>query len=855
MRNFKKYFFESLIQLTILANVFRQNNQFTSLTEPYFAEPGNNYQYSPLSYSIQNRYISGEIDLLLLNEDRLNGLARNHSTENQESLNNNYALKETQSYFDEMRMIDRLNRLTRPSTPQMIVQPASALCMVNNHKQTIDVSETRTLLNSIELNALNDNPMLRKEFEMEIELQTLIEQDIDLGIKDDLNFNINNQHQSHNYDTKYQMNNELDKMKNLFQNTFENSQKNQDLLTTTKFTDRCKFIEEDTGEILYQYNDTTPKNYQKNSQSLQNMKNLNITQNNHTKELSHVEMPVKHKPNDQQIVFTKPIFLSQTSVSKELNKLSETIGSTSNQSQVGSQSNSTNVNTLATLDERTLNEYLEEDLHTDFLNVDTFLNNDSSMIPDVFEFDEDFLKTFETNLTKFNSTIGSNNNSIMTQNSDNIYFNQTILTNSSIENNHSVQSNNLEAKKQLFQSSPNQISNHNDSESLNFLSDQLDLSLGDIFKTLNNNQINNSANNFTSFNTIVTDNKNMMSSNMIKNYADQQLPASVLLSHDDVKTFNDRTSNINVEVKKERVEIDEKYKNDIISSKPSEASNSMNSLTQRESRIFSYVIPTSDETLAAMRGLNHNHTYMDGARNEEESEVYHPYSYKNKLKKMLKNLKNNDSTNAPQQESRDQILLQENNISLSINRIVESNADEFNDIIKSIKLSSEQLSIVKDIRRRGKNKVAAQICRKRKIESIDSLKQDVEQLNEMKSLLNQEQEILEKEISDLTIKFDDLYQDLMGDDCDTNDPIMIYMNTLKSQLNLNTKLKQMNTRSVNSVESEIPADYESMSSQTSDLIDSDYDDEIQTYDVDGFMPKKIKVDQNVYVAKNKKFKN
>lgn len=140
---------------------------------------------------------------------------------------------------------------------------------------------------------------------------------------------------------------------------------------------------------------------------------------------------------------------------------------------------------------------------------------------------------------------------------------------------------------------------------------------------------------------------------------------------------------------------------------------------------------------------------MDGAKAEEDSEVYHPYSYKNKLKKMLKNLKNTDVDNTRQQESRDQILLQENNINLSISHIVESSADEFNEIIKSVRLNAEQLSVVKDIRRRGKNKVAAQICRKRKIDSIDSLKEDVEQMIEMKSLLEQEQDSLESEVRHL----------------------------------------------------------------------------------------------------------
>ena len=43
-------------------------------------------------------------------------------------------------------------------------------------------------------------------------------------------------------------------------------------------------------------------------------------------------------------------------------------------------------------------------------------------------------------------------------------------------------------------------------------------------------------------------------------------------------------------------------------------------------------------------------------------------------------------------------------------------------------LSSEQLQLCKDIRRRGKNKVAAQNCRKRKMDTIEELQHQVDQV-------------------------------------------------------------------------------------------------------------------------------
>ena len=47
--------------------------------------------------------------------------------------------------------------------------------------------------------------------------------------------------------------------------------------------------------------------------------------------------------------------------------------------------------------------------------------------------------------------------------------------------------------------------------------------------------------------------------------------------------------------------------------------------------------------------------------------------------------------------------------------------DEFNDLLSKNELSDEQLNICRDIRRRGKNKVAAQNCRQRKIEQVEEL--------------------------------------------------------------------------------------------------------------------------------------
>ena len=153
------------------------------------------------------------------------------------------------------------------------------------------------------------------------------------------------------------------------------------------------------------------------------------------KDLFEIEMPLKHETNDQ-IVLTKPIFLSQTSVCKELNKLSSESKNDTDESSSIHASNITFDHSFMTLNERTLNEYLEDSLYVDnpkssfdiqkdlYLQQETAPNktvsnittvntvlatNQSQMTLDVFQFDEEFINTFEANLNKFN-VIGNNSN-------------------------------------------------------------------------------------------------------------------------------------------------------------------------------------------------------------------------------------------------------------------------------------------------------------------------------------------------------------------------------------------------------------------------------------------------------------
>jgi len=71
---------------------------------------------------------------------------------------------------------------------------------------------------------------------------------------------------------------------------------------------------------------------------------------------------------------------------------------------------------------------------------------------------------------------------------------------------------------------------------------------------------------------------------------------------------------------------------------------------------------------------------------------------------------------------KDEKLAKEAGIKFNVKKtLVGLPMDEFNDLLSKNEMSEEQLNICRDIRRRGKNKVAAQNCRQRKIEQVEEL--------------------------------------------------------------------------------------------------------------------------------------
>lgn len=94
--------------------------------------------------------------------------------------------------------------------------------------------------------------------------------------------------------------------------------------------------------------------------------------------------------------------------------------------------------------------------------------------------------------------------------------------------------------------------------------------------------------------------------------------------------------------------------------------------------------------------------------------------------------------------------------------IINLPVDDFNDLLTSSRLSEPQLALIRDIRRRGKNKIAAQNCRKRKMDVLLGLRDDVSELVRRRArLLREKQENL-RHLQEMKRQLRTLYQDVFS---------------------------------------------------------------------------------------------
>lgn len=151
----------------------------------------------------------------------------------------------------------------------------------------------------------------------------------------------------------------------------------------------------------------------------------------------------------------------------------------------------------------------------------------------------------------------------------------------------------------------------------------------------------------------------------------------------------------------------------------------------------------------------HNHTYhLQPGVPEPTSQSF---SRSGKSQKMNKCFDDTDR-NLSRDERRAKALC----IPFSVEEIVRMPVDSFNSMLSRHYLTDLQVSLIRDIRRRGKNKVAAQNCRKRKLDVILNLEGDVCNLQARRETLKKEQAQCNKAINTMKQKLHDLYHDVFS---------------------------------------------------------------------------------------------
>ncbi|CAF0896179.1 unnamed protein product [Brachionus calyciflorus] len=679
----KRSFFETLIRLTLLANVLQYTSRF-------------------------NYY---EFDLV-----EPNNLFNSHNYIVKQNMYQN----KSQNYLDDILMYQRFNYL---------IAPASFLPSQPSQKDLI--------------NLLHDPTYNKEDIEMEIDLQTILQQDIDLGIGSNCNSNQTKQIEF-----------------------YKETQKNADILATTGLFEQNRVpegyklvLEEDTGEyfLILMTNDSNKTEYSTRIQIKNSGSVNNLTSN---------------KTENQ-------LYFPQVSFNQDFEKLNENLG------------NFTNLDdTLSRFDTDNL-------LNDDWINQ--LLNDPQQQSEPIYDqikiHNDKMLSTLNENQTFAPSPLLNYTNNYF-MNNDTIY-NDTAQFETML--NQAIEAH----EKDLCKTSDDSLLRDKSS-----LVEELDLS--NLMSYVQNDTINK----------VSSVNTTMKVLNINGDLLDDKAKMNRIDEH--IGKKNNNNDNINNSV------FNMEFKQEIIDSELEPQFVSISQIKNNVSTSNNCALSTLVQT-PALSGLIHNHTYLATSNSDEDSLIHHPYSYKNKLKKMLKNIKKSDDK-SEKHTSRDEQLLRENNIVLSLNQIVDTSADEFNDLIREYALNTDQIIVAKDIRRRGKNKVAAQICRKRKLDSIDSLKENVENLHQKRSILCAENTKLQKEIREATERFNKLYQEALGNSLNSNDPTIVSINNLREQLNT----KEVQTSEIKTFHSDDSRGLDTSFSQNSSVLhnESDEDDDDDDEDED-----------------------
>ncbi|XP_058477285.1 endoplasmic reticulum membrane sensor NFE2L1b isoform X2 [Solea solea] len=176
---------------------------------------------------------------------------------------------------------------------------------------------------------------------------------------------------------------------------------------------------------------------------------------------------------------------------------------------------------------------------------------------------------------------------------------------------------------------------------------------------------------------------------------------------------------------------------------------------------MSYQDPSQFHSLPQLDSISHNHTYnlpLSSAFTE------HPELAISAGKKTVRDKQSSKLQPAhdffDKHASRDERRARSMKIPFSNEKIINLPVEEFNELLAKHHLSEPQLALIRDIRRRGKNKMAAQNCRKRKLDAIINLEQGVQDLRRDKARLLKEKMEFIRSIRQMKQKMQSLYQEV-----------------------------------------------------------------------------------------------
>ncbi|MCI4392321.1 hypothetical protein PGIGA_G00144710 [Pangasianodon gigas] len=141
------------------------------------------------------------------------------------------------------------------------------------------------------------------------------------------------------------------------------------------------------------------------------------------------------------------------------------------------------------------------------------------------------------------------------------------------------------------------------------------------------------------------------------------------------------------------------------------------------------------------KNIWHDHNYSAWSPEDHD-----PQSWTRSPKAIKQEVKSEDETGL-EEPSRDEQRLQALGLPFSAPEIVNMPVEDFLELLEGRSLSTSEVMLLRDVRRRGKNKLAAQNCRRRKMHAILGLQAEVEGLVAQRDALLRERTCTTKALS------------------------------------------------------------------------------------------------------------